>query len=50
MRVHAYLNICMKVRGKLAGGISLLLPCEAWGSNSGCQAWWLAPLPTETSC
>lgn len=33
----------VEVRGQLLGGGSLLLPCEAWGLNSGLQAWLQAP-------
>ena len=35
---------------RTASGIrSLLIPCEFWGLDSGCQAWQQAPLPAELS-
>lgn len=32
------------------GEVHSLLPCESRGSNSGCQTWWQALLPTAPSC
>jgi hypothetical protein len=33
--------------GQLGEVDSFLPPCESWGLNSCCQAWWQAPLPKE---
>lgn len=30
--------------------VSSLLPRGSWGWNSGCQAWWQAPLLARLSC
>lgn len=40
---------CVEVRGHLSGVVSVLLPCEWRGSNTGCQAWQYVPLTNESS-
>lgn len=37
----------VEVKEQLAGISSFFFPCGSEGSNSGCQAWWQALLPTE---
>lgn len=47
MCLHMWHSVCVKVRRHLAG---VCWPCECWRSNSSCQTWWQASLPTEPSC
>lgn len=42
-------TIGIEVWGQFSGVCSFLLPCGFWGSDSGHQAWWQVPLPTEKS-
>lgn len=42
--------MCVDVREALVGVGFLLPPRESQGSNLGCQAWQLAPLPAESTC
>lgn len=36
--VHVCTRVHVEVRRQFMGAGSLLLPCESWGSNSGCQS------------
>lgn len=33
--------------GSLVEADFLFLSCDSWGLNSGCEAWWQAPLAVE---
>lgn len=44
---HVYHNLPIKVRGWLGGAGSLLLSHGTWWTNSSCQIWQTALLPTE---
>ena len=47
--IYLFSNAHVEVRGQIVG-ISSLMQCGWWGLNSGCQAWWQAPLPVEPFC
>ena len=46
--VRTHMRGSVKAKGQLEGVSSLLVPCIP-GTQLECQAWWQAPLPTETS-